>query len=283
MKNATLLVILGKTAKPASLEALANVARERALHLRVLILGSMPPIPAYVYGMGGFGGYSMPPHWQTRVNSVNAELEDTRKQVADFLTKQGTSAEVGVLSGELIDLADSMALRALTCDLIVIGDDLRLDEYLFDAILHAALFKAPAGVLLNGMKSAALMPKSVFVAWKEGWGSARAVRMALPILRAAADVTVAIFDPSKSSAQGGENSGSDVASWLSHHGCTVTVKQYPTGGDEVGTTLIKRAKEEGADLVVMGAYGHSRMREALFGGTTRTMVEQTEQAVLLCH
>jgi len=81
----------------------------------------------------------------------------------------------------------------------------------------------------------------------------------------------------------GESPGSDLAEWLSRHGCNVKVAQYPSGGKEIGDCIIGRAKEMGADLVVMGAYGHSRLREDLFGGTTRTLIEPQDLAVLLAH
>ncbi|MFY0312802.1 universal stress protein, partial [Leisingera sp. D0M16] len=91
------------------------------------------------------------------------------------------------------------------------------------------------------------------------------------------------FDPDMSDARDGEDPGADAAAWLSHHGCTVTLSQFPTGGHDTGSAIQDRAREAGADLVVMGAYGHSRLREAVFGGTTRSMLEQTALPVLFAH
>ncbi|MFY0312091.1 universal stress protein, partial [Leisingera sp. D0M16] len=91
------------------------------------------------------------------------------------------------------------------------------------------------------------------------------------------------FDPDLTDERDGEDPGTDAAAWLSHHGCNVTVSQFPSGGRDVGPAIQDRAREAGADLVVMGAYGHSRLREAVFGGTTRTMIEQTELPVLFAH
>ncbi len=284
MKNATLLIVLGADANASDLEALANAARERTLHLRILILGVMPQIPTYVYGMGSYGAFRVPDDWQATVNSISAALERTRREVADYMADQGASFDVRVFSGAVIDLGDAVAQQALSCDLIIFGDDLRQDAALFREILHVAVFKSSAGVLLNGMKTAAaLQPKGVFVAWNDGLAASRSVRSALPLLRAAKDVRIVMFDPVMSAEGDGENPGSEVAAWLSHQGCNVTVDQFPTGGDEVGVALMKRATENGIDLIVMGAYGHSRLREAVFGGTTRTMLEQTDHAILLCH
>ena len=125
--------------------------------------------------------------------------------------------------------------------------------------------------------------KRIFVAWNYGSHAGRAVRAAMPLLRAADEVTLAIFDPIMSQFGDGENPGSDVAQWLSHHGCNVTVKQLPSKGQDVAEAMIERATEADADLIVMGAYDHSRLRQTLFGGTTRYMIEQADYPVLLAY
>jgi nucleotide-binding universal stress UspA family protein len=106
------------------------------------------------------------------------------------------------------------------------------------------------------------------------------VHSALPLLRAAGEVIIGIVDPDTTQS---EDPGVDVAKWLTHHGCNVVVQQYPSGGKSVGDSLRARAKDVGADLVVMGSYGHSRARQAVFGGTTRSMIDQTDQPVFLAY
>jgi nucleotide-binding universal stress UspA family protein len=102
-------------------------------------------------------------------------------------------------------------------------------------------------------------------------------------LRQADEVLVATIDPIMSEFRDGEDPGVDVAKWLTHHGCKVDVQQYPSGGHDIGDCILDHSKEYGADLIVMGSYGHSRTRQAVFGGTTRTLIEQTDQAVFLAH
>ncbi len=284
MKNATLLVVLGESAKPVDLEPLSETARTGNLHLIVLILGAMPQIPVYFYGMGGYGAYTLPDGWQDDVDNANAQLETLRTEISKYLADQGASADVRVVGGEAVALPDAVARAALTCDMVIVGDDLRDDERLFSEVVRAVLFRAPAGVMLNAMTSmTALQPRSVFVAWKTGVPAARAVRAAMPVLSTAAEITVALFDPVTTRSHASENAGSDVASWLSHKGCNVTVQQYPSGGEEIGTVMMKRAKEAAADLIVMGAYDHSRLREVVFGGTTQTLIDQRDCPVMLCH
>lgn len=284
MENATLLVAVGKSARPVDLEPLTGSACNHNLHLVVTILGAMPPIPVYTYGIGEYGAYALPDGWQDEVERANAELEDLRTEFSQYLVDQGVSANVRVISAEAAALPDALARAALTCDLVMLGHDLRGDEHLFNNIVRATLFQAPAGLIINGMKAASsLYPARVFLAWKAGLPAARAAHAALPILCSAADITVAMFDPVTTHLQGAESAGSDLAAWLNHKGCNVTVQPYPSGAEPIGTVMLKRAKETGADLIVMGAYDHSRLREVVFGGTTQTLVAQQEIPVFLCH
>ena len=121
------------------------------------------------------------------------------------------------------------------------------------------------------------------IAWNTSLPAAGAVRAALPLLKTAKSVTIMSIDPTMSETADGEDPGANLAKWLSHHGCNVTVQQVPGGGADTGKVMLRRAKDIGADLIVMGAYGRSRLREAIFGGTTRSMIEQTEMPVLLSH
>ena len=81
----------------------------------------------------------------------------------------------------------------------------------------------------------------------------------------------------------GDDPGADAARWLSHKGCNATVQQCPSGGQDIGQVLLKTARDTDAQLIVMGGYDHSRLREIIFGGTTRTLVEQRSVPVFLAH
>jgi len=284
MQNATITVILGENAQPEQLEPLSRAAQEHNTHLIVMLLCEVPPIAVYSIGIGEFSTYSLPEGWQADVDDANTAVEAQRGKISQYLADQGASAEVRAVCGEATGLRNAVASAGLVCDTIIIGDDLRSDERLFNDVLHAALFESSAAVMLNAANNPkALSPQSVFVAWKPGVPATRAIRAALPVLRRAQDVTVGLFDPILSASQDGENPGSGLAAWLNHQGCSVAVQQYPSGGQEIGTAITKRAQETGAGLIVMGAYDHSRLRETVFGGTTRTLLEQRDWPVLLCH
>ena len=284
MKNASVLVLLGKSGTTAELEALATTARDRRLHLAVLVIGEAPPLPSYIYGGGLYGALVVPDNWQEDVERENAALASTSQTIEAYFAEQGVSASASALCAEIAALPHTIARLALTCDLVVIANTLRTTPILFHSAVQAALFQSPAGLVLNGLSNArALTPGRVLIAWNSWLPAARAIHAALPILKAANEVILAVVDPVMTPYRDGEDPGADVALWLSHHGCKVTVQQMPSGGQQIDVALLKKARETGADLIVMGGYDHSRMREIIFGGTTRSMVEQTDFPVLLAH
>lgn len=284
MNKASVLVLTNGHASPADIDSLCGAATKRDLHLSVLVLGRLPTIPIYSTGMGGIAAIGDYGDWQKELESTKADLESRADSVRNTLVDRGVTCDVSVFSADPGAFADALARRALTCDLVMVLDDVRADNELFDNAMSSALFHSPAAVVLNGLcAQSPFSPKRVLIGWNSGLPASRAIRAAMPMLRDADDVTVAMFDPVMTALRDGENPGSDVAYWLSHQGCNVAVQQYPSGGLEIADSLLQRAREVEADLVVMGAYDHSRMRQILFGGTTRSMIAQTDMPVLFAH
>lgn len=246
------------------------------------VLGSIPRLPPFAYGFEPYGVPPIPDDWQEKIEAAQAVLKKTAEMIEALFGTYGTNGDVGILNCDPATLPAIIARSAATCDAVIVSSDLRGNEALFCNAVHGSLVQSPVGVILNGcgMRDA-LRPARVFVGWDTGLPAARALHAALPLLKAATETTIEVFDPV--TLRDGQNPGSEVARWLSHHGCEVDLQQYPSGGEEIGGCILGRAVETGADLVVMGAYGHSRMRQAVFGGTTRSMIEQTEMPVMLAH
>lgn len=284
MNKSSLLVLLGKSAQPADIARLVDQARADKLYLSVLVIGEAPYFPYYADGLGQYGAAATASTWQKDFEKENADLGKTANTIREYLVAQGVECGVSVVCAEEIVIAEAIARWAMVCDLVVVSNDLRGTASLYDVAVQAALFRGSTGVLVNGTASpTALAPKRVLVAWRPAKACARAVHAALPILHGAEEVTLLVVDPVMTPMRDGEDPGADVARWLSHHGCKVTVQQSPSGGQDIGHVVMKRAREAGADLVVMGAYDHSRLREIVFGGTTRTLVEQRDLAVFMAH
>jgi nucleotide-binding universal stress UspA family protein len=122
----------------------------------------------------------------------------------------------------------------------------------------------------------------VLLAWNSGREAARATADALPLLQAARHVEVVAFDPRSSGADHGEQPGADIALYLARHGVQASAAQQQAGID-VGEQILSRAADTDADLIVMGAYGHSRTRELVLGGATRTVLGSMTVPVLFSH
>lgn len=152
------------------------------------------------------------------------------------------------------------------------------------ATLEAALFTGglPVIVVPDGGAEIAPSPSRLMVAWDDSREAMVAVRAALPMLRRAGCVDVVIVDPD---VQVGDRSdpGGDLALFLARNGVKVEVSVLARSRFRVSEVLRRHAFDTGAEAVVMGAYGHSRLREQLFGGTTREMLTAARMPLVLAR
>jgi nucleotide-binding universal stress UspA family protein len=125
--------------------------------------------------------------------------------------------------------------------------------------------------------------KTVMLCWNASRESARAAADALPFLQAAEKVVILIVDPEVSADGHGQEPGADVAIWLARHGVKVTVQRDIAADAQIGEIILSRAADHGADLIVMGIYGHSRLREIVLGGVSRTMLSSMTVPGLMSH
>ncbi len=121
------------------------------------------------------------------------------------------------------------------------------------------------------------------VAWDASREAARAVSDALPILERASSVAVVSVNPRSRDFGHGDVPGADIALHLARHGVKVDVQRIETRDLDVGNALLSHVASESADLLVMGGYGHSRLREMVLGGATRTILGEMTVPVLMSH
>jgi nucleotide-binding universal stress UspA family protein len=129
----------------------------------------------------------------------------------------------------------------------------------------------------------AVVGRRILVAWNAGREAARAVTDALPLLTRADAVHVVAFNPDKGGADHGDTPGADIGLYLARHGVKVSVAQQQNEELAVGEQILSRAADLSVDLIVMGAYGHSRVRELMLGGATRTLLDSMTVPVLMSH
>ena len=178
-----------------------------------------------------------------------------------------------------------IAQRARFADLVVLaqpyGEGAAPDA---EAVVEAALFdgNCPVLILPHGKSDVAGIGRRVIIAWNQSDEALTAIRRARPILKSADLVEITVVDPSPHSPEGSDPGGA-LCQMLTRHGIkaevAVLAKTLPT----VSEVLNRRAAESGADLIVMGAYSHSRLREAIMGGATRHMLERAKVPVLMAR
>ena len=151
---------------------------------------------------------------------------------------------------------------------------------------------SPADVLLDSGRPALVVPyvgrfadvgQRVLVAWNASREAARAVHDALPLLAGAKQVTVLAINPERGLGAHGDVPAADIALHLARHGLKAEAAHTVAKDIAEGEALLSYAADLGADLIVAGAYGHSRAREMVFGGVTRTLIREMTAPTLLSH
>lgn len=282
MKNQTILFLMTEQTTDAEVRQMAEYATEEAARLVCLLLSRMPTQPLNAYGSFPYGGFEVSDQWVEELGSTRERLKGHVEKLEALLQAGNASGEVQVVLSGQADVRAEVARRAMVCDVAIASTTLRdADHGIFNDTAYSILFESPIPLMLNATPMH--NPKRIFVGWDTNLPAARAIHAALPLLVKADEVILGSFDPIAVEHEDGEDPGADLAKWLSHHGCKVTLNQYSSGGDWIGSAIQKRAAEVGADLIVIGAFGKSRLRERVFGGTTRTMLDQTEMPVFLAH
>lgn len=199
-------------------------------------------------------------------------------------TKNGAQGEWRLAEDE--NPADAVARHARYVDLVMVGQS-NPDEPRADGtrIAETAMLSAGRPVLVvpyaGDFKT---LGRKVLVAWKNSREAARAVNDAVPLLKRAMSVTVLTVNPKAGISGDGDVPAADIALHLARHGINATASHAEVD-DSVpeGDVLLNSASDLGADLIVTGGYGHSRAREMVFGGVTRTLLSEMTVPVLFSH
>lgn len=283
MSKETILTFIGTSCSSETIQNIIRMAGDAKAHLSVVIIGVAPQLYAYGYGIA-YGRFVGVENWSQEVKDMTDELNQKSDQVEKLVQDAGISAEVLIEFCESSLLRNSVMSHACLADRVVIVENSGLPADILDGVISGVVFDAPSG-LIHGRNSdkAAVSSQNAFIAWDSSKHCSAAIKSALQLFTNDTDITIGVFDPVKREGEDGEEPGADLASWLSRHGFKITVEQYPSGGDEIADCILKRAKEKGADLIVMGGYGHMKIRQQLFGGTTETMLAQRELPILIAH
>jgi nucleotide-binding universal stress UspA family protein len=279
MKICEILVHLDNAPRAeARLAIAASLARQHAAHLTALQVIDVA-VPVMAMGDGGGGGAVIAELMEQMRQSALAAGQKLKTAFEAALAREGIMGEWRQVEGTT---AEILALHGRYADLVVLGqDDPESDNA---GILETVLFDSGGPVLAIPFAGKfTTIGKRVLVGWNASREASRAVHDALPLLAKAESTTVFLANPKRGLGAHGDEPGADIARHLARHGLKVDVAKAAADDVSDSTLLLNHASDMGADLLVMGAYGHSRLREFILGGVTRSLLREMTVPVLLSH
>ncbi|MTH99782.1 universal stress protein [Roseibium sp. RKSG952] len=271
-----ILTVVDLAGSQAAAKYALELGRHFDAHVTGLAIAFEPVVPA-------FAAAPMPVDYLEAAHeqAVNA-AKDCQKQFDELARLAGTKSEsriAEILTGG--PLAGVMQ-HCRPTDLVVIGQvNPDSPEPMRELLIETVLFESGVPVLLIpyiGVKD--YQPKHVLVGWDGSSTATKAIHAALPILERADKVTVLVIQKNEPS---DGQPGADIATYLARHNMDVTIDVVTNPQTAIADTVLNYVSDNGNDLVVMGGYGHSRMREFLFGGATREILSSMTVPVLMAH
>ena len=196
--------------------------------------------------------------------------------------RNGLSAESRWLDSDYAGIAGLFARIARRFDISVVAQAEPDTVGPERQIAEAALFESGRPVLIVPyIQKTPIKLGRMMACWDGSRSAARAIADALPLLARAK--TVEIFTATGEAGKSTELEGSDIAHHLARHGLKVVVERQPAGDVDIASIILSRAADNGADLIVMGGYGHSRLREFVLGGATRGILSSMTLPVLMSN
>jgi nucleotide-binding universal stress UspA family protein len=194
----------------------------------------------------------------------------------------GISAEPLITNASLAGAGDHFARMARRFDLAIVGQAEPEISSMEQIIGETTLFESGRPmIMVPYIQKAPFKPDNVMICWDGSRTAARAVADAIPIIRKSGRVEIVIVASDRGKRD--EIEGADIGQHLARHGLKVDVHRISGGNIDVGDALLSHAADSGADFMVMGGYGHSRLREFVLGGVTRSIFGSMTLPVLLSH
>ncbi|HLI14337.1 MAG TPA: universal stress protein [Alphaproteobacteria bacterium] len=176
-------------------------------------------------------------------------------------------------------ISDIVALRGRVFDLVSLGRASGAGQTDWQGLLKAALMESGRPLLILPVEPRGPIGRTVALAWNGSAEAGRATSSALPILAGAQRILLLVGTEGKPVSP----PPAEVERWLERHGISSRCEVVFLRDSPVGTQLVREAEDAGADLLVMGAYGHSRLRETVFGGATEAVLQKSTLPVLMAH
>ena len=272
-----LTVISGSDLEHSALEGAITLTQAQDGHLEILALGVDHSTPGYYYaGTNALIEQATLERARQDADAIEAEVRRIMKGRQCRWATDSALAQIGTIQ-------TLVGNRARFSDLVVLpkpyGEDKGVAE---EAVLESALFAGNVPVLVLPRGVELKRPEKVVLAWNQSAEALDAIRAALPLLQQATMSNIVIIDPPRHGPDRSDPGGM-LSQMLSRHGVRAEISVIAGTMPRTADVLARHCDDQQADLLVMGAYGHSRFREAIMGGATRDMLEAAKIPVFMSH
>jgi nucleotide-binding universal stress UspA family protein len=264
---------LGQCSEPA-----LRVTCELADRFKSKVIGvaaSLPGVPVHADGM-------------VASSVLEADFEQLNQAIdrceTRFRSALGGSSSSLEWRSDAAYPADFLAAESRAADLLVVGrseNDASRGPYQ-QLDIGDAVMKAGRPILVVPPHGTSLAVNRILIAWKDTTEARRAISGALPLLKQATELTIVEIVSDESERDAADIRVGDVARWLQGHNASASARVELSAGD-AGSQLVAIASEAGSDIIVAGAYGHTRLREWIFGGVTHHLLRKSPACALLAH
>ena len=280
MSYRTILVCLNEIGRLSETVAAAvQLARDTGAHVSGLYV-----VPAVqVYPSVGFE--AAPQVFEGNRSFFKDNAQRVKQVFEEAMRREALPHDFHQIDATTPLIADEVVAAGRAADLVVVSttnpDEITGVER--DFVEPVVMSVGRPVIVLPHKGNAVLSLTEIVIGWDGGREAARAAFDSLPLLKLAERARVVRIDPQKDPSLRGSVAGADLAEALARHGVKVETQAYPTDGLDEGQALMRCAEDSGAGLIVMGAYGHSRLAEFIFGGATRFVLTRMARPVLMSH
>lgn len=262
-----------------SLKPVIAIAKDMRAKLEILVLNQAIPFGVMVSMQNP--NYD----WSKSTTDSFDETERKVEEINDWLKDKEIDATVTSSCQQLGLIDDEVSVPALYADLVLYHRcDQSLVSGLMSKALEGAIFDAgkPALILTERPDAIGSEFKSVSIAWEPAPEAMKALTASLPILKRALDVKVTVVTKETEDITADSHTR-PLLDWLKNHEINATLEHVPQENRSVSEALLNHINNTDRDLIIMGAYGHSRLSERMFSGVSHTVLDKSNKSLFIAH
>lgn len=261
---------------PQAIKPILHKAKDMDAFLTVLLMVEVAPPPVSSYGVISES------HWNEYQSQLQEMTTAERIKIEAQMRHIGVDGAVEELILNRGELERHIIAHGTCSDMAIVANGTMFSGKLAAKAFDDILFSTGLPILILGQeKSPFPAVKRALIAWDGGVEAAKAIRAAMPVLETCDQVSIACVDAEQTRL--GPAPGDALATHLARHDITITVHNLASNGRAIEDVLQQHAKDIDAEIIIMGGYAHSRIREWLIGGTTRSILQNCALPVIMAH